>query len=92
MGLCKLCGSFKNNVTNKCYCVPYQIHNPDTMDEDETVSFYASSPEVAAEHYVEKEFYDDPCNPEDFELTFYVGKRKFKATANISVTFSIEEE
>ena len=75
-----------------CNCKEYHIFNPETMDEGDTRAIWAHSREEAAEKYAEREYNDDPCKVEDFKLEFFVGNRKFKATAQKHIIFNVDEE
>jgi len=89
MPLCKKCKDY--TYDENCNCKPYQIYNPETMDEGDFVTIYAKTRDSAANKYTEKEYNYDPCNPEEFNIEFYIGNVKYEGSCEISLIFNTNE-
>jgi hypothetical protein len=87
---CKRCGHYVG-ATDRCNCREFQVYNPDTMDEDTPKLIWAYTKDEAAKKYVEHEYYDDPCDVDDFEMEFFVNGVRFNASARQTIEFEIDE-
>lgn len=87
MPFCSKCGS---HYFNSCGCKEYKIYHREYR-EDTPKIIRAKSESDALDRYANHDFYDDPCNPSDYEITLELNNKYYKVTAEAVVDFHVRE-